>query len=79
MTEKYSDILLNFDYFMEDGHLNGHPLFKKSLKVPKIGLYIWCDRGDLNSHTRRALPPQGSVSTVPPRSHLEVKAPNGAL
>ncbi len=36
---------------------------------------LWCDRGDLNSHTRRALPPQGSVSTVPPRSHLEVKAP----
>src|SRR3990167_2682605 len=27
----------------------------------------WCGRGDLNPHTRNALPPQGSVSTVPPR------------
>lgn len=29
----------------------------------------WCGRGDLNPHTRNALPPQGSVSTVPPRPH----------
>ena len=29
----------------------------------------WCVREDLNLHTRRALPPQGSVSTVPPLTH----------
>ncbi len=31
----------------------------------------WCGRGDLNPHTRNALPPQGSVSTVPPRPRKE--------
>ena len=29
--------------------------------------FEWCGRRELNSHTRRALPPQGSVSTIPPR------------
>lgn len=33
------------------------------------GFEGWCERGDLNPHTQKALPPQGSVSTVPPRSH----------
>lgn len=33
----------------------------------------WCGRGDLNPHTRRALPPQGSVSTVSPRPHIREK------
>lgn len=38
----------------------------KEMKKDFDSCKIWCGREDLNLHTRRALPPQGSVSTVPP-------------
>jgi hypothetical protein len=34
--------------------------------------YVWCGRRDLNSHALWALPPEDSVSAVPPRPHISL-------